>query len=247
MNTNPKIHLVDIPIGGNGGIVWNRLHSEREDICEVILKDRQSVSEADSEVKDPVDTTNWHQELLQARLRKIDDALDRLMSGSYGKCIKCGRCIEEFQLDPAMAFCRGCWKVQQDQTQPVSLRQTLSHVGDSTPGGRSSLIEVGLETLRPFDTILVRTLNSDYRILLLEPRTGRALVEGGHYLIEPREALLSGSKLNGSLFNLGSIVVGCRLEMWVDGKLLSTSRVQSISVEHHESAESIEAITAQIQ
>jgi hypothetical protein len=90
MNTNSKIHLTEIPIGGNAGLVWNRLHSEREDICEVILKDCQSVSGADSEVKDPcdVDTTNWHQELLQARLRKIDDALDRLMSGSYGKCSK---------------------------------------------------------------------------------------------------------------------------------------------------------------
>jgi len=68
MTENRTIHLVDIPIGGREGLVWNRLHSEREDICEAMLKRSDSTSPA-------------HQELLQARLRTIDDALDRLMSG----------------------------------------------------------------------------------------------------------------------------------------------------------------------
>ena len=34
MNANHRVHLVEIPIGGRGGFVWNRLHGEREDICE---------------------------------------------------------------------------------------------------------------------------------------------------------------------------------------------------------------------
>jgi hypothetical protein len=104
-------------------------------------------------------------------------------------------------------------------------------------------VELTLETLRPFDTILVRTLKSVYRILLLDPKTGRALVEGGQYLIEPREAYLSGSHLHDALFLPGSIVVGCRLEMWIGEKFISTSRVQSLDVKHHDSAESIESIT----
>ena len=246
MNTNPKIHLVEIPIGGNGGLAWNQLHSERENICEVMLKDSRKMSGLDAEVKGPreVATTYWHQELLQARLRKIDDALDRLMSGSYGNCSKCGRWIEDSKLefDPAIAFCLNCWEREQNQTRPVTLNQNVNQMGDANPSSDSSPIEISLESLHPFDTILVRTLYSDYRILLLDPKTGRALIEGGQYMIEPREGLLTGSKLHGSLFKPGSIVVGYHLEISIDERIVSTSRVQSINVEHHYSAESVEAI-----
>lgn len=65
MSANHTIPLIEVPIGGKEGFLWNRLHDEREDICEALLKD------------------NEHNELLQARLRKVDDALDQLMSSSY--------------------------------------------------------------------------------------------------------------------------------------------------------------------
>ena len=64
MNENRTINLAEIPIGGSGGFIWNSLHGEREEICEALLKD------------------NCDRKKLQAQLRKIDDALDRLMSGS---------------------------------------------------------------------------------------------------------------------------------------------------------------------
>jgi RNA polymerase-binding transcription factor DksA len=86
MNENRTIHLVDIPIGGKGGNIWNRLHGEREDICEALLKDSAPFFAERKQV-------------MQARLRKIDDALDRLMSGSYGNCSKCGRAIDDTRLD----------------------------------------------------------------------------------------------------------------------------------------------------
>lgn len=67
MNANTTtITLAEIPLGGHDGFAWNRLHSEREDICEALLK-----ANPDERKK-----------LLQARLRKVDDALDRLMSSS---------------------------------------------------------------------------------------------------------------------------------------------------------------------
>ena len=44
MNENRTIHLVDIPIGGEAGFIWNRLHGEREDICEALLKDHGLVA-----------------------------------------------------------------------------------------------------------------------------------------------------------------------------------------------------------
>ncbi len=105
--------IIENHIEHSGGAVWNRLHSEREDICETLLKDYSS--EAQEQPAKEAGTANWHRELLQARLRKIDDALDRLMSGSYGCCSNCGRWIEDTKLDfdPAIAFCLDCWQHMQ--------------------------------------------------------------------------------------------------------------------------------------
>ena len=98
MNEERTIHLIEIPIGGKGGWTWNRLHGEREDICEALLKHDGRFLEK-------------RQEMLQARLRTVDDALDRLMSGSYGNCCRCGRAIDEarLEIDPALAHCLTCW------------------------------------------------------------------------------------------------------------------------------------------
>lgn len=68
MNEERTIRLLEIPIGGEGGWMWNRLHGEREEICEALLKDSGPL-------------VDGRKEMLQARLREVDDALDRLMSG----------------------------------------------------------------------------------------------------------------------------------------------------------------------
>jgi RNA polymerase-binding transcription factor DksA len=95
------------------GAVWQQLHAEREVICDSLLKEYPTRSEdkklADNDLRQ---TAIWHRNLLQARLSNIDDALDRLMSGSYGNCCKCGRWIEDtkLQFDPAVAYCYECWE-----------------------------------------------------------------------------------------------------------------------------------------
>jgi len=66
MREERTIHLAEIPIGGKDGFIWNRLHGEREELCEALVKEE----------------AEFKRHLLQARLRSIDDALDRLMSGS---------------------------------------------------------------------------------------------------------------------------------------------------------------------
>ena len=116
MSANPNIRVIDNPVQQNGGVVWNRLHSEREDICEALQKpfsggETGSVTERASK-EDAMGAASWHLGLLQARLHKVDDALDRLLSGSYGNCSKCGKWIEDTKLefDPAIAFCLGCWE-----------------------------------------------------------------------------------------------------------------------------------------
>ena len=66
MREERNIHLAEVPIGGKDGFVWNRLHGEREELCEALVKEE----------------TEDKRHILQARLRSIDDALDRMMSGS---------------------------------------------------------------------------------------------------------------------------------------------------------------------
>src|SRR5215216_4140721 len=204
MSENRAINMVEIPSGGKGGLVWNRLHGEREDVCEALLRDSGPFLEE-------------RRDVLQKRLRKIDDALDRLMSGSYGNCSNCGHAIDETKLDidPALALCLDCWARESGN---VGLREGENERADKD--------DVLLGSLNPFDTILLRTHNSDYRILLLDPKTGRALVEGGAYLIEPSEALVRGSANPGSEFKGGTICVGCRLEMWVDERVFITSTIK---------------------
>jgi hypothetical protein len=209
MSENCTIHLIEIPIGGKGGFTWNRLHSEREDICEALLKDDE------------------RKESLQARLRKVDDALDRLMSGSYGICSNCGRSIDDRRLniDPAVELCINCWG-----------RESASELSSSG--------DIILDGLNEFDTIIVQTDHSVYRVLLLDPNTGHALVDGGNYLVEPSEALLKGSASLGSEFKVGTISVGGCLEMWVNDRVLLTSPIQSVQVNKNSEAEAVADISA---
>jgi len=66
------IELATIPLGGMAGGVWNRLHAEREEVCEALLKQQAGRTQQADEQRD----------VLQARLRSIDHALDELMSSS---------------------------------------------------------------------------------------------------------------------------------------------------------------------
>lgn len=217
MREEHTIQLAEIPISGKEGFVWNRLHAEREEICEALAKE----------------ATEGRSKILQTRLRKVDDALDRLMSGSYGHCSRCGRAIGDatLEIDPAIEFCRDCRNRQPGGA--IGVEETE----------HSNMDAVALKSLKAFDTITLRTYNSDYRILLLDPETGRALVEGGSYLVEPNEALLRGSAIPGSEFKDGSICVGSRLEMWVDDRVLLTSTIKSIHVKNNSETESVEDIS----
>ena len=92
MISNSTTRGIENAFDAQGGFVWNRLHSEREEVCEAMA------------------ATTRPRELLQSRLRKIDDALDRLFSGSYGHCSKCGKRIEGLMLssDAATPLCENC-------------------------------------------------------------------------------------------------------------------------------------------
>ncbi|HZS05732.1 MAG TPA: hypothetical protein VFD58_12910 [Blastocatellia bacterium] len=91
---------------------------------------------------------------------------------------------------------------------------------------------VMMKTLGVFDMIRARTLNSDYSIFLLDPDSGRALVQGGNYFEEPVEAVVSGSSFGGCMLKIGWIGIGLRMEICAKGQRIVTSPVQSLSVEH---------------
>jgi hypothetical protein len=95
----------------------------------------------------------------------------------------------------------------------------------------TSLEGVSLKTLAAFDTICARTLNSDYRIFLLEPEAGRVLVQGGRFFVEPAEATISGSTFGGCMLKMGWVGVGLRIEICSNGQRIVTSPVQSLRVE----------------
>ena len=65
LNEN-HVQLTAIPFKGDNGFLWNRLHEEREEICEALLKFSGPAFETD-------------RNLLQQQLRRVDDALDELM------------------------------------------------------------------------------------------------------------------------------------------------------------------------
>jgi RNA polymerase-binding transcription factor DksA len=260
MRANPNTRRSNSAFNKTGCLVWYRLHSEREDICEALLKDSFPGSETDTKEQETskevaAQNSYCHKTLLQARLRKIDDALDRLMSGSFGNCSKCGRWIEDtrLDLDPAIAFCIECWQPHQSQDshkrstgvngKTTSLQADPTFDSSTNPIERNPSPEgLALDTLSPFDTIRVRTRNSDYRIFLLDPKTGRALVDGGDFFVEPVEALVNGSKLGGFTFRVGWIGIGLRIEFWVNGQVTSTSPVQSFKVEHPISDENVPSL-----
>lgn len=95
----------------------------------------------------------------------------------------------------------------------------------------SSLEGVALRTLTQFDTVCARTLNTDYYIFVLEPETGKALVQGGRYFEEPIEATISGSTFGGCMLKMGWLGIGFRIEFYSGGQRIVTSPVQSLRVE----------------
>ena len=90
---------------------------------------------------------------------------------------------------------------------------------------------ITLRTLKVCDTIHVRTHNHEYEIFLLDPESGRAMVQGGESFTEPMEATVSGSSFGGCMLKMGWLGVGLRMEIFADGQRTVTSPVQSLRIE----------------
>jgi len=126
-----------------------------------------------------------------------------------------------------------------DVVSPLKLRELMYAIPeyctlDGVTRIDSALEGVSLRTLTAYDTILAQTVNSVYEIFLLEPESGRALVQGGKFFTEPSEATVNGSTFGGSVLKMGWLGVGLRMEIFANGKRTVTSPVQSLRVAREE-------------
>ena len=109
--------LGDAPLLRTGCEIWEWLQGEKEEVEHDILAEGPLCQIAVSGVQEaeaPEENTReigWrHRGQLEARLREINDAQDRLMDGAYGRCTECGGEIGTKRLvaDPAALFCINC-------------------------------------------------------------------------------------------------------------------------------------------
>jgi len=72
---------------------------------------------------------------------------------------------------------------------------------------------IDLREMAAHDLIYARTMNSEYRLLLLDPATRRVRVQGGKLFVAPTEAIVRGSTCGGSMLRVGWIGIGLQLEL----------------------------------
>lgn len=99
------------------GQVWHRLQELKEEVMQELMHEEplfQNQPEANRDEKALAAESgeiDWiHRSQLEARLRDITDAQDRLLDSRYGKCIDCGDQISAARLavDPAVSLCLRC-------------------------------------------------------------------------------------------------------------------------------------------
>jgi hypothetical protein len=86
-----------------------------------------------------------------------------------------------------------------------------------------------LPHLGPHDQVIVRTRNSTYEIIVIEPQTASVLVRGGSFFPEFSPARVAGSSLGGGFLKVHGVYAGFQMEL-VAGERILTTRVQTVSV-----------------
>ena len=89
-----------------------------------------------------------------------------------------------------------------------------------------------IDRLRELDELAVRTRNSLYRMVLLEPLRGEILVQGGRFFNESTRAQFAGCSLGGAFLKLRGIYIGFRMEIQVGLEKIITSDVRSVEIKY---------------
>ena len=86
---------------------------------------------------------------------------------------------------------------------------------------------VSLRDLEPRTTLIVRTRNTIYRIIV--SRNSAILVQGGQFFPDATVANLDGSSAGGSFLKIAWIGVGMRMEISAGDRRIVTSPVRAIA------------------
>lgn len=89
---------------------------------------------------------------------------------------------------------------------------------------------VSIRDLDTFAELLIQTQNTLYRIIVLDPKASKVLVQGGSYFREPMPGQLAGSSLGGSMLKVAWIGTGMCLELSKGGQSVVTSPVKSVQI-----------------
>jgi hypothetical protein len=102
---------------------------------------------------------------------------------------------------------------------------TLDRFGDVV----NDIEGVDVRYLPPFTTLLVRTMNSLYRVVIAQQP--EVFVQGGVFFPDPTPAYLDGASIGGSSVKVGWIGVGLMMQIRRGNRLVITSPVCEISAE----------------
>jgi len=89
---------------------------------------------------------------------------------------------------------------------------------------------VAIHSLDPGTTLIVKTFNSQYRLIILLNRSV-VLVTGGAAFPDATVVQFAGAVAGGTTVRVGWIQVGCKMEMWDGNRRVTSSPVCSIVIE----------------
>lgn len=113
------------PASAINGQVWNLLEELKQEVRHELLDGGPLCQSAPDDSSDDLAIIadsreiEWHHRAqLEARLRDIDDAQDRLLEGNYGKCIECDKRISAARImaDPVISLCLSCQTIRERET-----------------------------------------------------------------------------------------------------------------------------------
>lgn len=109
------------------------------------------------------------------------------------------------------------------ETRPVFTLDSFVDITEVAHG-------VDVHRLEPLTRVLVRTCNSEYRLIV--SADGAVLVQGGRFFEQPTEAVLEGASLSGGgLLKIGWIAIGMRMEIRDESRRVVTSPVRQITTD----------------
>lgn len=88
---------------------------------------------------------------------------------------------------------------------------------------------VQVPALSPLERLLVRTRNTIYELIVVDPARAQVMVRGGRFFPEFTRAYVGGSSLGGGFVKLHGIYAGFRLELHGPEQAIVTSPIREIT------------------